>query len=52
MDEGHADDTILEDEESVDSYRLWFWPASPAPDRILKQTSETTRYWHDWVRSL
>lgn len=52
MDVGHAADTIIEDEEPVDSYRLSFWPASPAPDRVLKQTSETAQYWHDWARNL
>src|SRR5213080_443137 len=27
MDKGHAADTIIEDEQPVDSYSLWFWPA-------------------------
>jgi hypothetical protein len=40
MDRGNAADTITEDEQPVDSYGLWFWPASPAPDRILTQTSQ------------
>jgi hypothetical protein len=52
MDAGHAADTIIEGEEPVDSYWLWFWPAAPAPDRVLKQTSVTAKYWHDWAQSL
>ena len=52
MDEGHTADTILEGEEVVDSYSLWFWPASVAPDRILRQASETAQYWHDWAQNL
>jgi hypothetical protein len=52
MDAGHAADTILTDEKPVDSYRLWFWPAPPAPDLVLKRTSEAAEYWHNWVRSL
>jgi hypothetical protein len=30
----------------MDSYALWFWPAPPAPDAIVKQTSESAAYWH------
>ena len=52
MDRGQAADTIVEGEHPVDSYALWFWPAFPAPDRILKQTSQAARYWHDWAQSL
>lgn len=52
MDDGRAADTILGDEDPVDSYGLWFWRAPPGPDRILNQTSETARYWHEWVRGL
>src|SRR5437764_45662 len=36
MDAGHAADTILADEKPVDSYRLWFGTAPPAPDLVLK----------------
>ncbi len=36
----------------VDTYRLDFWSAPPAPDRIVKQTSAVAAYWHDWARKL
>jgi hypothetical protein len=52
MDEAREQDTVLADEDPIDSYRLLFWPAPPEPDRIVKQTSETARYWHDWAQSL
>ena len=48
MDAGNAADTILEGEVTVDSYRLWFWPSPPAPDRVIRETSETAKYWHGW----
>ena len=50
MDAGHAADTVLDGEEPVDAYRLWFWPSPPAVDRVIRQTSETARYWHNWAR--
>lgn len=49
---GKLADTVLEEEESVDSYSLTFWPATLSPDTILKQTSKTAAYWHRWVRGL
>jgi hypothetical protein len=52
MDDGRAADTLVGDEAPVDAYRLWFWPSPPAPDRILRQTSETAAYSHDWAQSL
>jgi hypothetical protein len=30
----------------VDRYLLQFWPAPPATDRIVKQTSAQAAYWH------
>ncbi len=44
-------DTNIND-TPVDSYRLDLWPAPPAPDRIIKQTSTIAAYWHDWASSL
>jgi hypothetical protein len=49
MDAGKEADTILDDEPTVDSYLLQFWPAPAAPDRIVKQTSETAAYWHNYA---
>jgi hypothetical protein len=42
---GRDRDPLLDD-EPVDFYSLSFWPAEPAPDRIIKQTSEIAAYWH------
>ena len=52
MDEARAQDTRLEDELLLDRYLLQFWPAPPAPDRVLKQTSEVARSEHRHVRGL
>ena len=52
MEEGRAADTILEGTEPIDAYALSFRPAAPAPDRILRQTSETAAYSHAWAQSL
>ncbi|KAA5829206.1 hypothetical protein F1721_26435 [Saccharopolyspora hirsuta] len=46
MDEANELDTRLNDEPLVDRYLLQLWPAPPAPDRILKQTSDIAAYWH------
>lgn len=46
MDEARKADSCPEDEPAIDRYLLQFWPAAPAPDRILRQTSEIAAYWH------
>ncbi|WP_206305918.1 hypothetical protein [Streptomyces sp. RFCAC02] len=33
-------------------YLLQFWPAPPAPQRVVKETSEQAAYWHAWAREL
>lgn len=33
-------------EDPPDAYLLQFWPAPPAPSRILRQTSRLAAYWH------
>jgi len=33
-------------EETPDAYLLQFWPAPPAPDRIVRRTSPRAAYWH------
>lgn len=43
---------ILEGGSIVDRYLLQFWPASPAPDEVIKQTSRSAAYWHECARSL
>lgn len=52
MDRGSEVDTILKEEEPVDFYHLAFWSADLAPDAVLKQTSETAAYRHEYAKSL
>ncbi|MGW2419585.1 hypothetical protein ACWC0C_10070 [Streptomyces sp. NPDC001709] len=52
MDAAHEEDTRLDDEPQLDSYLLQFWPAPPAPDRVVHQTSQAAAYWHDYARRL
>ena len=35
----------------LERYLLQFWPAAPGPDQVLKQTSETAAYWHEFART-
>jgi hypothetical protein len=52
MDAGHQGAPQLEDDDPLlDRYVLQFWPSSPAPDRVVKQTSGTAAYWHDFART-
>ena len=41
----------MDDEPLVDRYLLQFWPAPAAPDRIIRQTSASAAYWHDFART-
>jgi hypothetical protein len=52
MDAASEQDTILENEPTIDAYLLSFWPAARAPDVIVKQTSAIAAYWHDWAKTL
>lgn len=48
-----AIDTIVETEEPIDTYQLSFWPAKGhAPDRVVRQESQTASYWNGWATSL
>ncbi len=49
MDAGNELDTRVK-EPQQDCYLLQFWPAPPAPDRIVKQTASIAAYWHDFAR--
>ena len=51
MDEGSEKDTYIEG-EAVDFYHLALWPATLAPDVIVKQTSKSAAYWHEYAKSL
>lgn len=53
MDSARAVDTIVETEEPIDTYQLSFWPAKgDAPDRVVRQESQTATYWNGWANSL
>jgi hypothetical protein len=52
MDAGHQGHPQLDDEDPlIDRYLLQFWPAAPAPDRVVKQTSAKAAYWHEYART-
>jgi hypothetical protein len=46
MEQGRALDTRMEEVPLADHYLLQLWPSPPAPDRILRQTSDIAAYWH------
>jgi len=45
-------DDAHERDDAEDRYLLQFWPAPPAPGRILVQTSDQAAYWHRFRRTL
>ncbi|MFJ3307444.1 hypothetical protein ACIPSA_30985 [Streptomyces sp. NPDC086549] len=49
MDQARELDTRL-DEPQQDRYLLQFWPAPPKPDEVIRQTTSTAAYWHDYAR--
>jgi hypothetical protein len=51
MDAAREADTRLEGEPPLDAYLLQLWPAAPAPDAVLRQTSAAAAYWHAVARS-
>ncbi|UCM91049.1 hypothetical protein [Streptomyces marincola] len=50
MDPARERDTRPAGEPLLDHYLLQFWPAPPAPDRVLKQTSAEAGYRHAFAR--
>jgi hypothetical protein len=52
MDAAREADTRSEDEPAIDRYLLQFWPAAPAPDQVVRQTSKKAAYWHGFARDL
>ncbi|GAA3132067.1 hypothetical protein JOF29_005281 [Kribbella aluminosa] len=50
MDAGHQSGPPMDGESSPDRYLLQFWPARPAPERVVKQTSRQAAYWHKSAR--
>jgi hypothetical protein len=52
MDAARKEENRLDDEPQLDCCLLQFWPAPPAPDRVLKHTSKAAAHWHDYARRL
>jgi hypothetical protein len=50
LDTGRDSPPIADGDEPVDHYLLQFWPAPPAPDLVVRQTSGHAAYWHDHAR--
>ncbi|MCO5968195.1 hypothetical protein [Actinoallomurus soli] len=46
MDAGAELDTPDDDDLGPDRYLLQFWPDTPRPDAVVKQTSDQADYWH------
>lgn len=47
-----AESAVLDGGPPVDHYLLQFWPAPPAPDQIVRQTSRKAAYWHGVARKV
>jgi len=52
MDPARERDTLLAGEPLLDRYLLQLWPAPPAPDAVIRETSECAAYWHAHARTL
>jgi hypothetical protein len=52
MDRARARDTLLAGEPLLDRYLLQFWPALPAPDAVIYETSRCAAYWNAHARTL
>ena len=52
LDDARAVDTSEASAPPVDEYLLTFWPAPPAPDAVVRTTSESAAYWHRVARGV
>lgn len=52
MDRARGVDDRPEGGPELDRYLLQFWPGRHKRARIMKQTSQSAAYWHDWAREL
>ena len=52
MDRARQADTVISGGPVLDRYLLQFWPAAPAPDQVVKQTSAHAAYWHRYAQEL
>jgi hypothetical protein len=51
MDAARDADTVTGNEPTIDRYLLELWPADPAPDTVVRQTSEVAAYWHEQAQA-
>lgn len=51
MEAAREADTRLDDEPALEAYLLQLWPAAPAPDTVLRESSTVAAYWHGVARS-
>ncbi|MFF0726104.1 hypothetical protein [Streptomyces sp. NPDC004134] len=47
-----AESAVLRGGPPADHYLLQFWPAPPAPDLVVRETSRCAAYWHKHARGL
>jgi hypothetical protein len=40
------DDEDVDDQKSLQHYRLQFWPDTPRPDAVVKVSGRCAKYWH------
>ena len=52
MDRARERDTLLAGEPLLDRYLLQLWPATLAPDAVIRETSGCAAYWHSYARTL
>ncbi|MEV0265134.1 hypothetical protein AB0I49_27870 [Streptomyces sp. NPDC050617] len=53
MDEAREAEAGLDEGPAVvDRYLLQFWPSPPGPARLVRQTSSSAAYWHEYAREL
>ena len=52
MDRAQQRDTVLAGEPLLDRYLLQFWPAPPAADAVIRETSRQAAYWNSHARTL
>lgn len=50
--EWDAESAVLDGGPPADHYLLQFWPAPPAPELIVRETSRRAAYWHGVAREL
>lgn len=52
MEAARGADSVMDEEPTVDRYLLQLWPAAPAPDAVVRLTSDIAAYWHGEARAI